>query len=625
MIGVQGCRKIPEEQMPIQSDKTKSKVVRTSAAAGDEFTVVVIPDTQYYMEVNPDVPGATFEMFKAQIDWIKANQAAENIVFVAGVGDIVDNGDFKAGTYPDSSVSRAEWEKAKYYYNLETPFAGFPDGIPYGLAVGNHDQTGHGYPISYDNFSLGFHTTHTTGFYNKYFGVSHFAGRSYYGGSYTATEANNNDNHYSLFSAGGIDFIVIFLEYDEAANQYSTALEDWAHSLLGTYSSRKAIIVMHALGRPNGTPGSNLGTPSIFYPRAQAVYNRIRSRPNVFLMLGGHTGGSGEGFRQDTYGGKTIKSITSNYQGQTNGGNGYLRLMKFSVANDLISIKSYSPYLNQYKTDGDSQFLRTLFHEPTATRTFDFNHDGKSQIGFYEDGFWKIDGSPVTEYGLADRIPVPADYDGDGDADLGTFNGSTGNWAINNLPYFNFGSSGDIPVQGDYNGDGRADVAVFRPSNSTWYVQGGITEQFGLSTYIPVPGDYNGDGKVDIAVFNPSGRWHVKDIMSDVEYGTTGYIPVPGDYNGDGKTDIAVFSPGSGTWHLNGKAPNVVVVTPAAGDVPVPGDYFGDGKTHPAIFRPSNKTLYQYNGSVITKTLTSPHAAKDILNLPYHIRKFFFP
>ena len=46
----------------------------------------------------------------------------------------------------------------------------------------------------------------------------------------------------------------------------------------------------------------------------------------------------------------------SDYQTRPNGGNGWLRIMQFSPSSNQISVKTYSPWLDQYETDADSQF-----------------------------------------------------------------------------------------------------------------------------------------------------------------------------------------------------------------------------------------------------------------------------
>lgn len=299
-----------------------------------DFCIAVLPDTQYYLAQAQ--LGGNFEMFKAQIEWIQKNQQKENIAYVAHMGDITEHGD-------NPVTNRSEWYLAKTaLYGLENPVS-----IPYGLSVGNHDQFPAQHPVS-----------GTTNGYNKYFGVPHFEGRPYYGGHY----GNNNDSHYDLFTAGNVDFIVLFLEFD-SHNEDQAKLYSWANDVLKKNASRKAIVVSHSILHFAPVAGS-LTPQAPFNAEGKAIYEALKDNTNLFMMLCGHVGDNGEGYRAETFKAHTIKAFLNDYQSRPNGGNGLMRLYKFSVKNNELSVRTFSPYTKQSETDGDSQFTVSLFDKP---------------------------------------------------------------------------------------------------------------------------------------------------------------------------------------------------------------------------------------------------------------------
>ena len=305
---------------PVGSNLTVTFYGRVASTPGPDFTLVALPDTQYY---SSNLNGGTLAMFNSQTQWIVNNRVAANIAFIIGLGDIVQDGN-NGGNY-------SEWINANSADSvLDDPTAtGLPQGIPYSFGVGNHDQgpSGDGSP-------------NDTAGYNQYFGISRYSGKSYYGGHY----GTQNDNHYELFSASGMDFIVINLAYDVSADSNVLA---WANGLLQTYSSRRGIVVSHYL--------INDGLNASWSNQGLATYNALKGNPNLFLMLAGHLTPP-EGQRTDTSNGNTIYTLLSDYQEQGNGGNGYLRVMKFSPTNNLISVSTYSPWVNQFRTGSLSTF-----------------------------------------------------------------------------------------------------------------------------------------------------------------------------------------------------------------------------------------------------------------------------
>ena len=162
-----------------------------------------------------------------------------------------------------------------------------------------------------------------------------FGARTYFGGRQSTGDFNN---HYELFSAGGMDFMVFHFEYDTSME---TAVLDWAEAAIVANPDRQVIISTHYM--------INQGNPASFGAQGQAIYNALSDNANVFLLLGGHV--HGEGQREDTgSNGNVIHSLLSDYQELPNGGNGWLRIMEFSPANDEITVSTYSPVLDAYGT-----------------------------------------------------------------------------------------------------------------------------------------------------------------------------------------------------------------------------------------------------------------------------------
>ncbi len=306
---------------------------RLVPAAGPDFTLIGLPDTQYY---TSDMNGGSNAIFKAQTQWIVAQRAARNIVDVVQLGDCTQNG--------DNGGNPIEWQRADTAMRAieNSATTGLSAGIPYGICVGNHDQTPEG------------DASGATTLYNQYFGVSRFSGRSYYGGHY----GSKNDNHYHYFSASGLDFIVVFLEYDTTPD---AAVLDWADGVLAANPDRRAIVVSHYI--------INAGNPGSFGPQGQAIYDALKDRPNLFLMLCGHIT-TPEGRRTDVYQGRTVHTVLSDFQNRSNGGNGWLRIYEFSPAHNVIRARTYSPTLGQFEADADSSSQFTLPYDMGTSGPF---------------------------------------------------------------------------------------------------------------------------------------------------------------------------------------------------------------------------------------------------------------
>jgi hypothetical protein len=304
---------------------------------GPDFCIAVMPDTQMY---TAEKSGGTKEMMIAQTEWSISNRLSRNVAYVTQLGDISNNGD------TPSYIS--QWYNAtNAMYRLENPArTELADGMAYGVAVGNHEQSPNGW-ATFGTTNVG-----TTSNYNKYFGVSHFSGREYYAGHYST----NNNNHFDFFSAGGLDFVVLYFEFN---TNPPPELLAWANQVLATNAWRRAIVVTHNMG--------NTTTPLTFSDQGAILYNALKGNTNLFLMLGGHV--TGQGARQDTYQGRIVRTFVQDYQGWTNGGYGFMRTYDFSPSNNVVVIETFSPVTGEILTDEYSELYFPYDLQPTGPGT----------------------------------------------------------------------------------------------------------------------------------------------------------------------------------------------------------------------------------------------------------------
>lgn len=298
--------------------------------ATDEFAIVALPDTQFYSANYPQI-------FAAQTEWIAQHVSDQNIKLVVGLGDIVDGGG-----------DLAQWQNADAAIRLL-------DGhVPYMMAIGNHD---------YDQNNPAGRTGSTHNF-NTFFGPQRYARASWYRGSFPS---GSNENFYGVVTINGQDYLILVLEFaprDAALN--------WAAGIISANPTKEVIIVTHMFTFADNTRISQCDSNSAASfgvgqdnNGEDMWWKLVRKYPNIHLVLSGHVvQGDGTGRRMDLgINGNLVNQILSDYQSEPLGGGGFLRIIRISPSLNRVSTTTYSPYLDEFKTDDHNQFT-VPYHNP---------------------------------------------------------------------------------------------------------------------------------------------------------------------------------------------------------------------------------------------------------------------
>jgi hypothetical protein len=313
----------------------------------DEFTIVALPDTQFYSSLNPQI-------FAAQTQWIANHVQDQNIQLVVGLGDIVDGGG-----------DQTQWQNADAAVRL------LSGKVPYMMAIGNHD---------YDQNNPAGRTASTKNF-NAFFGPARYAGAAWYKGNFPA---GSNENFYGVVKVNARNYLIIVLEF--AARDSALA---WADGILKANQDKDAIIVTHMFTYSDNTriSGCDLNSAGSFgvgqdNNGEDMWWKLVRKYPNIHLVLSGHVvQGDGTGRRMDLgLNGNLVTQILSDYQSDPLGGGGYLRIMRISPSLNRVSVTTYSPYLNSFMTDDHNQFTVPYHNPGVSTAAGTLSGKAKSAI-----------------------------------------------------------------------------------------------------------------------------------------------------------------------------------------------------------------------------------------------------
>jgi predicted MPP superfamily phosphohydrolase len=281
---------------------------------GPTFTIAVLPDTQFYAEKYHDIG-------RSQAPWLVDHAEQLNLVGVVHVGDLTQNN------------TAGEYRRAREFL---APLDGV---VPVWLVPGNHDIA----------------DGRDTSRYNHYFNESRYRGQPGFGGHY----GGGYDNSYHFFTAAGMKFMVLCLEFGPRDQ-----VLDWANGMIDRHPDRRVIVVTHShvrLGRGETRGSLDRGGPGEYdfgpYNDGKQVWDKlIGKHEQVFLVLSGHFHGTAlVTMRGDA--GNLVHQVLANYQFEENGGNGYLRLMKFVPALDRIEVTTVSPWLGKWRRDADNEFI----------------------------------------------------------------------------------------------------------------------------------------------------------------------------------------------------------------------------------------------------------------------------
>jgi DNA repair exonuclease SbcCD nuclease subunit len=267
------------------------------------FSVIVLPDIQKYSVMGKE------DILFSQVNWIIENKNNLNIKFVVFEGDLVENWD-----------NLSQWADAnKAVSMLES------NSIPFLLVPGNHDHDKTNPKNSLTNYST-------------FFPNLRFSNTPSFGGSF------GEGNTYKKVRIGLRDYVFLGLDVCPTNDEI-----DWANKIFSENESSELILVTH------GYLGADLNREVHVCGSTQNIWAMSKTHKNLQIILSGHVYGEATLFSQNESN-VLVTQMLADYQGDTNGGSGYLRILEFVPSKGIVKVRTFSPFLGIIKEGTKSNF-----------------------------------------------------------------------------------------------------------------------------------------------------------------------------------------------------------------------------------------------------------------------------
>ncbi len=307
----------PTESPTPTADPTPTDVPLPRPGPGGvdtEFSFAAYPDTQRECWTGRDT------RFLGRSQWLVQNKDALDLRFATHSGDMVDWDTPQHDQYEIASAAMRPLESA---------------GIPYTVAIGNHDTAAVGVGGSAKTPGKTQIEVRDTSTFNSYFNPSRYTNVR---GAY---EAGKVDNIYATYEAGGVKWLVLVLELWPRQGPI-----DWAKKVVADHPDHNVIVVTHDFVDGGGNIGQSNGGYGATSP--QHLYNELIGQyANIRMVLSGHVGGSAARVDTGKYGNKIYSFQTTMHSETTNP----VRLFTVDTKADTIKTWVYAPYTNQTFTE----------------------------------------------------------------------------------------------------------------------------------------------------------------------------------------------------------------------------------------------------------------------------------